>query len=153
MVGDGGWEWRRRVLNTRRPATKLQPPTDGLRKSELRRLRSMVRRLGLLSVLCVIFALTGCGEASYGLPKLKLRYETTIERRASLSSLRRAWADRPAAVNDGARLYERALLNRAALFGRKVKGTETYDAACNFWMACVRDHIERYEDDAERFGR
>lgn len=113
----------------------------------------MAHRLRLLLLLGVAFVLNSCSDASYGLPKLTLRYETTIERRASLSSLRRAWADRPDEISDEARLYERALLNRAAFFGRKVRGTETYDAACNFWMTCVRDHIERYEDDAARFGR
>ncbi len=112
----------------------------------------MVRLARLLCLLGVILALSACSDVSYGLPKLTMRYGTVIERRATLSALRRAWADRPDEVNDAARLYERAILNRAALFGRKVKGTESYETACNFWMACVRDHIVRYEDDAERFG-
>ncbi len=110
-----------------------------------------LRRVVLFCLL--LLALSGCREGSYGTPRLTLRYETTIERRASLSVLRRAWAERPAEINDDARLYERALLNRAALFGRKVRGTESYRAACDFWMVCVREHITRYEEDAERLGR
>ena len=113
----------------------------------------MPRLLRALCVLVVCACLSGCADDSYRLPSLKLRYGTEIERRASLSVLRRIWTDRPAAISQPANLYERAILNRAALFGRKVKGTESYRAACDFWMTCVRDHIARYEEDATRFGR
>lgn len=108
----------------------------------------------LVRLVCLIVAcayLSGCSDERYGIPNLKLRYESAIERRASLSALRRAWQDRPDSVSAEANLYERGLLNRAAFFGRKVKGTETYRAACDFWMACVREHIARYEEDAHKF--
>ncbi len=43
--------------------------------------------------------------------------------------------------------YERRLLDRSAYFGRKIRNTETYGAACDFWMHCVREHVERYDDE------
>ena len=113
----------------------------------------MSRLIRALSLLIVCACLSGCADDSYRLPDLKLRFGTAIERRASLSVLRRTWAERPQKVSPGANLYERSLLNRAAHFGRKVKGTESYQPACDFWMACVRDHIARYDEDAERFGK
>jgi hypothetical protein len=69
-----------------------------------------------------------------------------IERRATLSMLRRAWEDRPMEINDDHFWYERRLLDRSAFFGRKVKDSETYHDACNFWMNCVREHVDRYDD-------
>lgn len=76
-----------------------------------------------------------------------MRTETVIERRATLSVLRRAWDDRPPEVNDDHCWYERRLLDRSAYFGRKVRNTETYQEACNFWMRCLREHIEAYDDE------
>ncbi len=110
-------------------------------------------RLPLLRICALLglLLLGGCGEERYGIPSLKLRYDTPVERRASLSILRRAWADRPRDISPEANLYERGLLNRAAFFGRKINGTETYRAACDFWMGCVREHIARYEDEAHHF--
>jgi hypothetical protein len=113
-------------------------------------MKRLIRTLALM-VVCVV--LSGCADDSYRVPNLKLRHGTEIERRASLSILRRTWAERPQTVSPGASVYERAILNRAALFGRRVKHTETYRAACDFWMSCVKQHIARYEEDAERFGR
>lgn len=110
-------------------------------------MKAMVR--GLCLVACIL--LTGCGDERYSVPAIPLRYRTPIERRASLSALRRAWRERPEEVSAEGNHYERALLNRAALLGRKVAGTETYRAACDFWMSCVREHILRYEEDAHRF--
>lgn len=85
------------------------------------------------------------------MPVIRLRFDTASERRATLRVLRHHWETRPNVVSPDGNLYERALLNRAALFGRRIRGTETYYAACDFWMNCVRDHISRYEDDAHRF--
>lgn len=102
-----------------------------------------------LVVLCAV--LTGCGDERYRMPAIKLRYDTPIERRASLSTLRRVWNERPKEISPDGNHYERAVLNRAALLGRKINGTETYRAACDFWMSCVREHILRYEEDAHRF--
>lgn len=113
----------------------------------------MVRLLQVIGTAVACVVLSGCADDHYRLPTLKLRHTTEIERRASLSLLRRAWADRPDTISPGADTYERALLNRAAWFGRKVKETETYRPACDFWMACVRDHIARYEEDAAGFGK
>lgn len=104
----------------------------------------------LLALSCLL-PLTSCSEARYRLPTLQLRYETVVERRASLSLLRHAWEDRPQEISPEGNHYERGLLNRAAFFGRKIAGTETHRAACDFWMECVREHIERYEEDAHRF--
>jgi hypothetical protein len=109
-----------------------------------------LRTIGLVA-LCVLF--TGCGEEDRRAPAMKLRHATAIERRASLSILRRAWAERPQKISDSANVYERSLLNRTAWFGRKIKDTETHRVACDFWMACVRDHIARYDEDAVRFGK
>jgi hypothetical protein len=92
--------------------------------------------------------LSGCtdeGSASRP-PEIKLRMATSIERRATLSILRRAWADRPTGVNDDHCWYERRLLNQSGYFGRKVSGTEVYVEACQFWMRCVREHLENYDD-------
>ncbi len=102
-----------------------------------------------LPVLCLV--LSACADARYGIASVKLRFDSPIERRASLSALKHAWEDRPDEICPEGNLYERSLLNRAAYFGRKVKGTETYQPACDFWMRCVREHIARYEEDAHRF--
>lgn len=106
-------------------------------------------RLACLIVACA--CLSGCGDERYSVGSINLRYETPIQRHASLSALRRAWSTRPESTGPEGNLYERGVLNRAAFFGRKVKGTETYQAACDFWMACVREHIARYEEDAHKF--
>lgn len=111
----------------------------------------MAHLVRLLCLLLAGIALSGCADQRFGMPTVKLRYGTTIERRATLSSLRRAWADRPADTCAEGNLYERGLLNRAAFFGRKIKDTETYRPACDFWMDCVREHIARYEEDAHKF--
>jgi hypothetical protein len=111
----------------------------------------MAHLVRLLCLLLAGIALSGCAERRYGIPLVKLRYETTIERRVTLSTLRRAWADRPRKICPEGNLYERALLNRAAFFGRRIKRTETYEAACNFWMDCLREHIVSYEDEAHKF--
>ena len=105
----------------------------------------------LLCLLVACIALGGCADQRYGIPTVQLRYGTAIERRATLSTLRRAWAERPRDICPEGNLYERGLLNRAGFFGRKVKGTETYRAACDFWMDCVRAHITSYEEDAHNF--
>jgi hypothetical protein len=55
--------------------------------------------------------------------------------------------ERPEDPTDDHCWYERRLLDRSAFFGRKIRDTETYREACNFWMDCVREHIERYEDN------
>ena len=111
-------------------------------------MRRIIRLFGWLAAAVV---LTGCSDGRYRMPAIQLRYGTAIERRATLSTLRRAWEDRPDEVCPDGNLYERAMLNRAAFFGRKISGTETYKPACDFWMDCVRDHIARYEEDAHKF--
>lgn len=89
-----------------------------------------------------VILLSGCSGGGYDMPALN--HKTAGERQATLQALRRAWSERPEGTNDEACLYERAVLNRAALFGRKVQGTESYVTACNFWRACAREHIARY---------
>jgi len=61
--------------------------------------------------------------------------------------LQRAWYERVLETSDDQRWYERRLINRASFFGRKIKNTETYQSACSFWMGCVREHIDRYDDE------
>jgi len=104
-----------------------------------------------VALVFVLLLASGCGEERYGMPDIKLLYKTSGQRRTTLFILRRHWEDRPRAISPEANLYERALLNRAAHFGRKINGTETYRAACDFWMSCVKEHISRYEDDAHHF--
>lgn len=99
------------------------------------------------ALLAIAVGLAGCDDSDYRPPKFELRCETSIERRATLSILRRAWADRPDTVNNNHFWYERRLLDRSAFFGRKIKDSETYREACSFWMSCVREHVDRYDDD------
>lgn len=102
-------------------------------------------RVVLLALLCV--ALNACADGSYRMRHLKLRFATADERRASLAVLERAWEERPARRTEEGCLYERALLNRAAHFGRQVRGTESYRAACDLWKHCAHEHIARYGRD------
>jgi hypothetical protein len=106
-----------------------------------------MRKFLPLALLAALASLAGCAESESRPPDIPLRSTTTIERRATLSVLRRAWEDRPEEANDNHFWYERRLLDRSAFFGRKIKDTETYREACNFWMGCVREHVERYDDD------
>lgn len=99
-------------------------------------------------LVCIV--LSGCAGESYAVPRFKLRYGTAGERRESLTALREAWRERPDEINVGACLYERAVLNRSALFGRKIRGTETYRAACDFWKNCAREHTARYGNGKPR---
>lgn len=99
-----------------------------------------------MAVLALIMGLAGCDDADSRPPQIPLRVETAIQRRATLSILRRAWEDRPMDITNDHLWYERRLLDRSAFFGRKVRDTETYREACNFWMSCVRSHVDRYED-------
>jgi hypothetical protein len=103
----------------------------------------------LLRVLALALGtgLAGCAESNSHPPATPLRTATAIERRASLSILRRAWEDRPMETNNDHFWYERRLLDRSAYLGRKIKDTETYLEACRFWMSCVREHVDRYDDD------
>lgn len=106
-----------------------------------------MRKLLPTALLAIVVGLAGCDDTDSRPPNIALRSETSIERRATLSILRRAWADRPETVNDNHFWYERRLLDRSAYFGRKIKDSETYREACSFWMCCVREHVERYDDD------
>lgn len=106
-----------------------------------------MRKLLLLAALALMGGLTGCTDARFEPPKVQLRYSTPIERRASLSLLQRAWNERVRETSEEQCWYERRLIDRAAIFGRKIKNTETYQSACSFWMSCVREHIDRYDDD------
>lgn len=104
-------------------------------------------RKSLLIVLLAFSAgLAGCADSDSRPPDIPLRVATTIERRATLSVIRRAWEDRPMEISDDHFWYERRLLDRSACFGRKIKDTELYREACSFWMICVRDHVDRYDD-------
>jgi hypothetical protein len=94
--------------------------------------------------------LAGCADSASRPPDVPLRANTAIERRATLSMLRRAWSERPRDETDDHCWYERRLLNRSGYFGRKVRGSETYEEACSFWMGCVREHLEAYDDDTYR---
>jgi hypothetical protein len=94
--------------------------------------------------------LAGCADTESRPPDIQLRYATVIERRATLSLLRRAWNERPVDATDDHCWYERRLLNRGGFFGRKVRDTETYEEACQFWMRCVREHLEAYDDETFR---
>lgn len=97
-------------------------------------------------LLTLALALAGCAADQSRPPATPIRTATVVERRATFSILRRAWANRPIDVSDDHLWYERRLLDRAAYFGRRVRNTETYEAACDFWMACLREHISRYDD-------
>lgn len=106
-----------------------------------------MRKLLRVALLAVMAGLAGCADSDSRPPKISLQTTTTIERRATLSILRRAWEDRPMAITNDHFWYERRLLDRSAFFGRKIKDSETYREACNFWMSCVREHVDRYDDD------
>ena len=97
--------------------------------------------------LALLLGMAGCSESESHPPAISLRAENAIERRATLSLLRRAWEDRPLDASDDHCWYERRLLDRSAYFGRKIRNTETYLEACDFWMRCLREHIEHYDDD------
>ena len=64
----------------------------------------------------------------------------------TLSTFRRAWEERPEGASDDHCWYERRLLNRSAYFGRKIVNTETYVEACQFWISCLREHLDTYDD-------
>lgn len=95
----------------------------------------------------VLAGLAGCSDSDDRPPAIALRADTAIARRATLSMLRRAWAERPHETSNDHLWYERRLLDRAGFFGRKVRDTEIYREACTFWMSCVREHVERYDDE------
>jgi len=82
-----------------------------------------ILRLGLLAFTA---SLASCAVDNSHPPTTPLRVETTIERRATLSTLRRAWEERPSDVSDEHCWYERRLLDRSAFFGRKIRDSETY---------------------------
>lgn len=106
-----------------------------------------MRKFLLAALLAVLAGLAGCADSDSRPPNIPLRSATSIERRATLSILRRAWDDRPVATTDDHFWYERRLLDRIAFFGRKIKDSESYREACSFWMRCVREHVDRYDDD------
>ena len=101
-------------------------------------------------MLLVMANITACTESNPWSPTAPLRMTTAIERRASLSLLMRTWEDRPDAVTDDNFWSERRFLDRSAFFGRKIRNTETYADACKFWMRCVREHVDRYDDKRYR---
>jgi hypothetical protein len=101
------------------------------------------RRL-LLAVL--LLTLAGCAEEEARPPTIELRAATPIERQATLSRLRRAWAERPLARTDAHAWYERRLLNRLGAFAKRIKGTETFRPASQLWLDCLHEHRTRYED-------
>lgn len=106
-----------------------------------------MRKFLQAALLAVLAGLAGCADSDSRPPNIPLRSATSIERRATLSILRRAWDDRPMEISDDHFWYERRLLDRNALFGRKIKDSESYRDACSFWMSCVREHVDRYDDD------
>lgn len=106
-----------------------------------------MRKFLQAALLAVLAGLAGCADSDSRPPPTPLRTSTTIERRATLSILRRVWLERPDEITPANFWYERRLLDRSAYFGRQIKDTETYREACAFWMSCVRDHVDRYDDD------
>lgn len=105
-----------------------------------------MKTLPLTAVLALLAAMTGCTDHESRPATVPIRTATVVERRATFSILRRTWEDRPRTVNDDHLWYERRLLDRAAYFGRRIRNTETYSAVCDFWMACLREHIDTYDD-------
>ena len=101
-------------------------------------------------MLVVIASMTACADSSSRSLTTPLRMSTAIERRASLSLLRHTWDQMPDTVTDENFWCERRFLDRSAFFGRKIKNTETYIEACNFWMHCLREHNDRYDDERYR---
>jgi hypothetical protein len=97
-----------------------------------------------LLLLLGLLALSGCEGDPASMPSVPLRTATAIERRATLSMLRRAWEERADAHGDEQRWQERRIINRLGAFGKKVVQTETYRPACRLWLECVRSHEERY---------
>jgi len=97
-------------------------------------------------LLGLLLALAGCEADEARPPDIALRTESAIARQATLSKLRRAWAERPEEVTDAHGWYERRLLNRIGAFGKRVKGTESFRTASQFWLDCLHAHRLRYED-------
>jgi len=106
-----------------------------------------MRKFIQVTTLVLVLIVAGCADSNSRPPSVPLRANTPIERRATLSILRRAWETRPMAISDDHSWYERRLLDRSAYFGRKIRNTESYGEACTFWMRCVREHVERYDDE------
>lgn len=124
--------------------SRRRPTAD----AELLRTRARTARMSLpLAGLLLLAILAGCSESESRPPSIPVRTETALERRVTLSSLRRAWEERPEGVSDDHCWYERRLLDRSAFFGRKISNTETYLEACQFWNRCLREHLETYDDD------
>jgi hypothetical protein len=93
-----------------------------------------------------LLVLAGCDDGAATLQNVPLRTATAIERRATLSMLRRAWETRESKQGEEQRWQERRIINRLGAFGKKIVKTETYRPACQFWLECVRSHEERYGD-------
>jgi hypothetical protein len=106
----------------------------------------MKRRLRIVLALALLAVLPGCEDDESHPPETPILTANPIERRVTLSVLRRAWEVRPREVSDSHCWYERRLLDRSGYFGRKIRDTETYVEACQFWMRCVREHLESYDD-------
>lgn len=107
----------------------------------------MAMSRALLVTLSLALGMAGCAQPNTHPPAISLRAGSAIERRATLSLLKRAWEERPQENTDDHCWYERRLLDRSAFFGRKIRDTESYREVCNFWMLCVREHIEKYDDN------
>lgn len=105
-----------------------------------------MRRLFRFVWLLLFLGLAGCESDDARPPNIPLRYASAIERRATLSTLRRAWDERPMSLTDDHKWYERRLLNRIGSFGKKTTRTETFTSASQFWLACLHEHQSRYDD-------
>lgn len=102
------------------------------------------------TILVFVASVAACADPNARPPNSSLRVATAIERQASLSLLRHTWEQRPRGLTDDNFWHERRFLDRSAFFGRKIRNTETYVEACNFWMRCVREHVDRYDDTRYR---